>query len=95
MDIEKRFSSTQNKDDALFLARYYYDKKQYKKALRWSLETNKLDSNIEESWLLFGKAKAKLGQRMDAIRVLQSYVDRTGSSKAKKLLGNIRRGKAF
>ena len=94
-EIEDRFRFAKDKDDALFLARYFYDKKQYKKALNWALETNKLDSDIEESWLLFGRAKAKLGQRMEAIRVLQAYYDRTGSKKSKKLLDTIRRGTAF
>ena len=94
-DMESRFLSDPKKEDALYLAKYYYKKKEYKKALRWALETNKLDSDIEESWLIFGKAKAKLGMRMEAIRVLQAYYDRTGSMKAKSILGKIRRGKAF
>ena len=94
-DIAKRFRRTHDKDDAVFLARYYSDKKQYKKALNWALEANKLDSNIEESWLIFARAKAKLGQRMEAIRVLQAYCDRSRSAKAKKLLDRIRRGAAF
>jgi len=94
-DIESRFAFAKDKDDALFLARYYYDKKQYKKALKWALETNKLDSDIEESWLIFARSKARLGQRIEAIRVLQAYYDRSGSVKARKLLGQIRRGKAF
>jgi tetratricopeptide (TPR) repeat protein len=94
-EIEERFRFAKDKDDALFLARFYYDKKQYKEALKWSLETNKLDSDIEESWLLFAQSKAKLGQRKEAIRVLQAYYDRTGSAKSKKLLDHIRRGKVF
>ena len=94
-DMESRFLSDPKKEDALYLAKYYYKKKVYQKALRWALETNKIDSNIEESWLIFGKAKAKLGKRMEAIRVLQAYYDRTGSLKAKSILGKIRRGKAF
>jgi tetratricopeptide (TPR) repeat protein len=94
-EIEKRFRFARDKDDALFLARYYYDKKEYKTALNWALETNKLDSDIEESWLIFGQSKAHLGQRMEAIRVLQAYFDRTGSKRTKSLLDKIRRGKAF
>jgi len=92
-EMEKRFRLSQDKDDSLFLARYYLDKKQYSKALDWALETNKLDSDIEESWLIFARAKARMGQRMEAIRVLQAYFDRSGSPKAKDLLDKIRRGK--
>jgi len=93
--IESRFAFAKDKDDALFLARYYYEKKAYDKALKWALETNKLDSDIEESWLIFARAKAKLGERIEAIRVLQAYYDRSGSERAKDLLSQIRRGKAF
>jgi len=94
-EIKQRFASDPDKDDALFLARYYYDKKDYKQSLKWSLETNKMDSNIVESWLLFAKAKAKLGDRAEAIRILQTFYDRTGSVKAGNLLKKIRRGQAF
>ena len=91
-EITKHFRQSGDKEDALFLARYYYDKHQYNKALNWALETNKIDNNIEESWLIFGKAKAKLGQRIEAIRVLQAYCDRSGSKKGKKLLEKVRKG---
>ncbi len=94
-DMEDRFADLKDKEDALFISRYYYDKKQYKKALKWALEANKIDSNIEESWLIFAKAKAKLGSRKEAIKVLQAYYDRSGSRKAKQLLDKIRRGKSF
>jgi tetratricopeptide (TPR) repeat protein len=94
-EIESRFAFAKDKDDALFLARYYYDKKQYKQALKWALETNKLDSNIEESWLIFAKAKSRLGSRVEAIRIVQAYYDRTGSARAKDLLNRLRFGKAF
>ncbi len=94
-EMEARFKNTHDKDDALFLARYYYDAKKYSKALQWALETNKLDSEIEESWILFGKSKAKLGSRKEAIRVLQAYIERSESRKAKILLDKIRRGKDF
>jgi tetratricopeptide (TPR) repeat protein len=93
--LEEKFEYDKDKEDALFLARYYYDKQDYNRAMKWALETNKLDSDIEESWLIFAKAKAKTGKRVEAIRILQTYFDRTGSVTAKQLLGLIRRGKPF
>ncbi len=94
-EIVARYRFAKNKDDALFLARFYYEKKQYKDSLNWALETNKLDSEIEESWLIFARSKVMLGKRMEAIRILQAYFDRTGSSVAKSLLNKIRLGKKF
>jgi len=95
IDIERRFSYTKEKDDALFLARYYYDKRLYSKAEKWALETNKIDSNIEESWLIFAKAKAKRSQRIEALKILQTYYNETQSTKARTLIDSIRRGNDF
>ncbi len=94
-DIENRFEFAKDKSDSLFLAKYYYDKMEYAKAEKWAFETNKLDSNIEESWLIFAKAQAKQGKRIDALKVLNAYIEQTDSRKAKVLMDKIRRGKSF
>lgn len=89
-DVESRFYQTHDTDDSLFLARSYFDRGEYKKAEYWALQTNKADSSIEESWLLFAHAKAKLGQKQDAIKVLKSYIAKTNSVEAKRLLEQIK-----
>ncbi len=88
-NIEARFSDSHEVDDALFLARGYYSRKKYRKAAYWALQTNKLDGNIEESWLIFAKAKAKTGQKNEAIRVLSQYVKKSNSAEAKRLLHSL------
>ena len=85
-EVEYRFTVSPNVDDSMFLSKIYYDKKSYSKAAYWSLQTNKLDGNIEESWLIFADSKAKIGQKNEAIRVLSEYVNKSNSIKAKKLL---------
>lgn len=94
-EIERRFPETRDYDDAIFLAQFYYDKHQYAKAENWALQANNLDSTREESWILYGKAKAKLGYRSEALRVLQTYYDQSGSESVKILIDQIRRGKTF
>jgi len=94
-DIEKRFEESNNFDDALFLSKYYYKKKNYKKASYWALQANMIDSTIEDSWILFAKSKVLQGHRVEALRVLQAYYDKTGSEQAKELLDLIRQGKKF
>ncbi len=94
-DIENRFEFAKDKSDSLFLAKYYYDKKEYIKAEKWALETNKLDNTIEESWLIFAKSKAKQGKRIEALKVLKAFLDQSSSVKAKILIDKIRRGKNF
>jgi hypothetical protein len=94
-EIENRFSTTRDYDDAIYLAKYYYGKKSYRKAEYWAMQANGIDSGKEESWLVFGKAKAKQGRRADALRVLQAYYDRSGSMRAKELIDRIRKGKPY
>ncbi len=89
-EIESRFAFAPDPDDALFLARIYYKNGSYRKAARWALETNKLNGDIEESWLIFARSKAKTGQKNEAIRVLTQYVKKSNSAEAKKLLKKLK-----
>jgi tetratricopeptide (TPR) repeat protein len=90
-DVEKRFKDTKDVDDSLFLARTYYNKGNNKKAIYWALQTNKINSNIEESWLIFAKAKARSGRKDEAIRILSSYIKRSNSYSAKALLNKYKK----
>ena len=90
---ENNFSKSRSYYDALYLAHAYYKKGNYAKAQKWALVTNDINSKLEESWLIFAKAKAKLGQRSEAQQVLSAYIAKTNSSKAKALLRKIKKGK--
>ena len=90
-EIESRFAFAPDPDDSLFLARIYYKNGNYRKAARWALETNKLNGDIEESWLIFARAKAKTGQKNEAIRVLSQYAKKSNSAEAKKLLKKLKK----
>jgi len=91
-DVENRFKISHDVDDALFLAKSYYKKGLYKKALYWSLETNKIDGNIEDSIFIFIKSKIKLGNKTEGITILNAYIKKTSSNEARKLLFNINNG---
>ena len=90
-EVEKRFKDSHELDDALFLASSYYSDHNYKKAVYWSLEVNKLNGNIEESWLIFANSKAKTGHKNEAIRILTSYVEKSNSEEAKALLKKLKK----
>jgi len=94
-ELEEKFQTSQDPQDSLEIAKYYYQLKEYKKAENWAVNTNNIDGDIEDSWIIFAKARAKQGFRTDAIKVLQSFYDETNSQKAKILLDKIRRGKSF
>jgi len=91
-DVAERFRQSHETDDSLFLAKAYYKKGNYKKAEYWALQTNKVNENIEESWMIFARSKIKQGKRNEAVRVLSAYVKRSNSLQAKHLLEKIKQG---
>jgi len=92
-DVENRFAKSHDIDDSLFLARSYYKKGNYKKSEYWALQTNKIDPDIEESILIFVKSKIKLGRKNEAISILRSYLKKSNSQEAVKLLHSIENNK--
>jgi hypothetical protein len=92
-DVEKRFLQSHEIEDALFLARSYYKKGDYKKSEYWALETNKLDENSEESLFIFVKSKVKRGRKNEAVTILTDYIKMTNSQEGKKLLYQIENNK--
>ncbi len=90
--IKAKFKRSNNPRDALLLAKLYYKKSDFQSAEQWALSANKLDNNLEESWLLFAKSKAKLGKNHEALKILVSYYKKSKSTKAKALIMAIKRG---
>ena len=91
-DVIKRFKTNKNPALSLFVARRYYDLGEYQSAYDYALKTNEIDSNIEESWLIFAKSLVKIGEEEQAKKVLQSYIQHSGSMRAKSLLESIQKG---
>ncbi len=91
-EVEKRFYESRDVEDALFLARNYFNQNKYQKAEYWALQANKINNNIEESWMIFIKSKLKLGRKNEAMHTLTAYIQRTDSKQAKKLLEQIKNG---
>ena len=94
-DLEEKFKDTQDPNDSLAIAKFYYKKGNYKKAETWAVNTNNIDGDLEDSWLIFAKSRAKQGFRTDAIKVLQTFFDESNSRKAKNLLDKLRRGENY
>ncbi|SHO81271.1 Transformation system protein [hydrothermal vent metagenome] len=90
-EVEKRFKNNQDPEDALFLARFYYESKKYKKAEEWAFIANELDDTSEESWLIYAKAKAKRGKILEAVHILDAYLKKYNSIGARKLLEQYRK----
>jgi len=94
-EIENRFAQSKSYNDAIYLAEYYYSRNNYKKAEYWAMQANIINSLPEESWLIFAKSKVKSGHRVEALKVLQAYYDKTGSTNVLELIDLIRKNGKF
>jgi hypothetical protein len=88
-DIMRRFNQSKDPNDALFLSNSFYESGDYDKSLFWAIETNKITEEIEDSWLLMAKSKAKLGDKSEAIRILKAYSAKKMSNEALELAREI------
>ena len=93
VDVENRFLQSHDIDDALFLAKSYYRRSEYKKSEKWSLEVNKIDPNFEEGLFIFIKSKYKLGRKNNALSILKNYLTKTNTQSARELLYKMEHNK--
>ena len=91
--MKEKYQHSHSFRDALLLAKAFYKKGAYQEAEEWALKANKINSKLEESWLIFAKSKAKMGKKQEAINILAKYYTKSKSSKAKALIGQIKTGK--
>ena len=77
--IEEHFKNSKDPKDALALARDYYSKKDYKNAAKWAFELNNLDKKNADGWLIFAKSKYNVGNKKDALKVLEAYLSQVSN----------------
>ena len=91
--MKKKFLKSKNPRDALLVAKEFYREKNYKKSEKWALEANKLDSHLDESWILFAQSKVKNGKENEAIKILSMYYSKSKSAKVRAVIEKIKSGK--
>jgi len=95
LDIDKlieKFEKTNDPKIAILISNFFYKEKKYKKSLKWSIIANGLNSENEESWILFAKAKVKLGKKEDAVKALKFFLSTKDSPLIRRLLDDIIEG---
>ncbi len=85
-DVILRFYESKDPNDSLFLATSYYEQNDYAKAFYWAIETNRITEDMEDSWIIMAKSKARMGDRNEALRILKAYVAKKDSKEASNLL---------
>jgi len=92
-DVIRRFQKNNNPALSLFVAKKYYELGDYTQAYNYALVTNKINNDIEESWLIFAKSLVKLGKKQQALKTLKEYINYSHSANAQVLFDEIQRGK--
>lgn len=88
--MKQKFEQNKNPREAILIAKAYYNAGNYKQSEAWSLKANNLNSNLDESWLIFAKSKDKMGKRREALKILVAYYNKSKSSKVKALINKMR-----
>ncbi len=91
--VIKRFSKNNNPALSLFIAKKYYEMQDYHQSYNYALITNRINDNIDSSWIIFAKSLVKLNRKQEAVETLKRYIEHSKSSQAKTLLEEIERGK--
>ncbi|MEA1919163.1 MAG: hypothetical protein U9N52_04935 [Campylobacterota bacterium] len=91
-EVIKRFKNNKNPALSLFAAKRFYAIKKYSDAYNYALMTNELNSDIEESWLIAAKSMHKLGKKNDSIHLLNQFINKSNSMRAKMILEQINNG---
>jgi len=82
----KVYQSENTYSSALKISKMYFEKRDYKQAVKWSKIANSLDSRKEEAWLIYAKSEYILGHKKRAKSILRIYTNSSNSRKARKLL---------
>ena len=88
--LKENFNKSKNPEIALKIARKCYQDKRYSDTIKWALSANNLDSSIEESWVMFAKAKYMLKQKDDALRALEEYNKNKNKLEINELINKIK-----
>jgi len=92
-EIITRFKKNNNPALSLFVAKKYYELKDYNQAYNYALITNKINKDIESSWIIFAKSLMKMGKKDKAISTLKKYIKQSHSNTAQVLLDEIYSGR--
>jgi len=82
----KNFHSSKSFSEALALTHFYFEQKEYVKAISWAKESSKLKPVSDEPWILYAKSKFHLGDKAEAIRSLELFLGYVNSKEVKDLL---------
>ncbi len=91
-DVIRRFKKNKNPALSLFIAKRFYAIEKYQDAYNYALITNDINSEIEDSWLIAAKSLNHLNKKDQAINLLNEFILKYNSIRAKMILQQIKDG---
>jgi len=91
--LEKKIIKSKNLppyETCIKLAKEYYQKGDYKQALKWAKNANIQDNKKADSWIITSKILYKMGKKNEAIKLLEIYYNYTQNEKIKELIKKIK-----
>lgn len=85
--------SSNNINETLSMAKKAYNRGDYDSAIKWSLNSNELDKNNAESWIIFAKSNYKKGKKDDALFALETFNNKKPSKQVQDVINQIKSGK--
>jgi predicted Zn-dependent protease len=79
-----------NYHSTINIAKFYFEEKNYEKAVTWAVKASKKDPKQSKPWVIYAKSKAALGKVKVAKKALSLYLKHTNSPEVQKLLENIK-----
>jgi predicted Zn-dependent protease len=89
----RNFSSSKTFNNALALCNLYFEKSSYLKAIFWAKEASRIKPESATPWIIYAKAKNRLGQKSEAIKALENYLSFFSSKAAAELLFSLKGSK--
>lgn len=88
-DLMASYNQEKSHGKALIIAKKYFEKKQYKDAINWSLRANELNSDSDKSWVIFAKSNIAIGRVEVALKAIDAYLVNNRSDELEKIKEDI------
>ncbi|QQF51794.1 hypothetical protein HHI31_02715 [Campylobacter fetus subsp. venerealis] len=89
--LKSKFNSTNDIKYAILLAEEFYKQSDYENAIKWAFTINSIDENEVKGWIIFAKAKYKIGKKEDALTVLNALQEKNRSASIEELIEQIKK----
>lgn len=71
--LDTKITGTLTYQNAIQIARDYFNEKSYESALFWAYRAYQIESSSKEAWTLYAKSLRKLGYKKEALEILKYY----------------------